>query len=729
MSKKRLVIISNRLPVSVEIKDEIQYHQSMGGLATGLSSFYQNYNCVWVGWSGLTDEEVNPEQRKEITRQLKQEYQCHPLFLPEKHLNNYYYGFCNESIWPLFHYFNQYAIFKKEYWESYYQVNKFFSEKLTKILDTGDILWIHDYHLFLLPGMIRKKFPDLAIGYFLHIPFPSFEIFRLLPWRKELLEGVICSDLIGFHTYDYVRHFLSSVRRILGYEHTLGKLKVKNHVALVDIFPMGIEYSKFATAVRKKEIKKEIKKIKDNLPKKKIILSIDRMDYTKGIEQRLKSYEIFLEKFPKYHQQVTLILVAVPSRTEVEQYQELKKVIEVLVAEINGKYGGISWTPIIFIYRAFLFEELAALYNIADVCLVTPIRDGMNLIAKEYIASKGNQPGVLILSEMAGAVEEMGEVLVINPNDFDQIAQAIDQALSMPEQEQKERNAVVRDRLKRYDIIKWATDFIDSLFLIKKYQNDLKEKKLSRKYQKKIIEEYIKSQNSLFLLDYDGTLREFHKKPSKAVPSEKLLKILNDLSEKSRVVIISGRNAKTLDQWFKSVRNLDLIAEHGVWIKKSGCSWETVEPLSPEWKDQIKPVLEYFVDRTPGSFIEEKDYSLVWHFRGIDPALATVRSNELKETLFCMIGNLDIGILEGNKVIEIKNSGINKGRGALYFINEQDWDFIFAAGDDVTDEDIFQVLPENAWSIKVGSGFSNAKYTLNSVEEVVVLLEKMGGKN
>lgn len=727
MSKKRLVIVSNRLPVSVEIKEKIVYHQSMGGLASGLSSFYKDYNCLWLGWSGLTAQKVNQEQRKEITNQLEQKYQCHPLFLPEKHLNNYYYGFCNESIWPLFHYFNQYAIFKQEYWESYYQVNEIFARELIKILNDDHILWIHDYHLFLLPGMIRKKYPDLPIGYFLHIPFPSFEIFRLLPWRKEILEGLLCSDLIGFHTYDYVRHFLSSVRRILGYEHTLGKLKVKNHVALVDIFPMGIEYDKFSQASRKKEVRKEIKKIRENLPKKKIILSIDRMDYTKGIEQRLKSYEKFLEKYPKYHQKVTLILVAVPSRTEVEQYQELKRKIEILVAEINGNYGGISWTPIVFIYRAFPFQELAALYNIADVCLVTPIRDGMNLIAKEYIATKANQPGVLILSEMAGAVEEMGEVLVINPNDFDQIAQAIDQALSIPEQEQKEINKVISDRLKRYDIIKWATDFIDSLFQIKNYQNDLKERKLSVKYQKKLVDHFKTSQNALLLLDYDGTLRDFHKKPSKALPSEKLINILNRLTSVSRVVIISGRDSQTLDKWFKAVNNLDLVAEHGVWIKKAGKSWSTVEPLSSKWKEQIKPVLEHYVDRTPGSFIEEKDYSLVWHYRRIDPALATVRSNELKEALFCLIRNLDVGILEGNKVIEIKNSGINKGRGARSFINEQDWDFIFAAGDDITDEDIFQMLPASSWSVKVGSGFSNAKYTLNSVEEVVNLLEKMGG--
>lgn len=727
MSKQKLIIVSNRLPVSVEIDKKIEYHQSMGGLATGLSSFYQSYDCVWLGWSGLTEEEVNPEQKNKITQQLKLKYNCYPLFLPEKHLNNYYFGFCNEIIWPLFHYFNQYAIFKPEYWESYYQVNKIFSQELNKILTSDQILWIHDYHLFLLPGMVRKNFPDLPIGYFLHIPFPSFEIFRSLPWRKEILEGVLSSDLIGFHTYDYVRHFLSSVRRILGYEHTLGKLKIKNHIAQVDIFPMGIEYKKFSQAPKKSEIKREIEKIRENLPHKKIILSIDRMDYTKGIEQRLKSFEIFLEKFPQYHQQVTLILVAVPSRSEVEQYQELKREIEILVGEINGNYGGISWTPIVFIYRAFPYNELAALYNIADVCLVTPIRDGMNLIAKEYIAAKGNQPGVLILSEMAGAVEEMGEALVINPNDFDQIAQAIDQALSMPEEEQKERNAVISNRLKRYDIIKWANDFIDSLFQIKKYQNDLKEKKLSLKYQKQLVRDFKNSKSALLLLDYDGTLTEFHKKPSKAIPSKKLLKILNHLSKISSVVIISGRDTKTLDEWFKTINNLGLVAEHGVWIKKAGEDWSTVDQLSSEWKDQIKPVLEYYVDRTPGSFIEEKDFSLVWHYRGIDPALATVRSNELKEALFCMIRNLDIGILEGNKVIEIKNSGINKGRGALYFINERDWDFIFAVGDDITDEDIFQMLPENGWSVKVGSGFSNAKYTLNSVEEVVNLLETMGG--
>jgi trehalose 6-phosphate synthase/phosphatase len=578
----------------------------------------------------------------------------------------------------------------------------------------------------LLPKMIRKKLPDARIGFFLHIPFPPFEIFHLLPWRKEILEGLLEADLVGFHTYDYVRNFLDSCRRLLGYEHTVGHISAGNRLMNVDTFPMGIDYEKFAIAMDNPEVQKEIQRIRKRVGDRKVILSIDRLDYTKGIINRLEAFDHFLDKNPKYKEKVTLIHVAVPSRAKVEHYRILKKQMDELVGKIDGKHGRIGWIPVWYLYQFLPFRTMVALYNLADVGLVTPLKDGMNLIAKEFIASKTDGRGVLILSEMAGAGKELGEAIIVNPNNKEEIASALKEALSMSEEEQQERNQVMQKRIKHYDVKRWATDFMESLSQIKELQEELSAKKLTYKIKKELIGESHKCKKRLFFLDYDGTLSPFAEKPELAKPDKELPALLKSLSKdkKNEVVIISGRNKESLETWFEGL-DVGLIAEHGAWIKEKGGDWETLEPLIDDWKEEIKPVLELYVDRTPGSFIEEKDYSLVWHYRKVDPALASARARELKDALLHLTANLNLGVLEGNRVIEIKNIGINKGQVALRWIPKEDWDFILAIGDDWTDEDVFHVLPESAYSIKVGSFPSRAKFNVDSIKDVRSLLHDL----
>ena len=581
----------------------------------------------------------------------------------------------------------------------------------------------------LLPELIRAKLPDAKIGFFLHIPFPSFEIFRLLPWRSEILDGLLGADLIGFHTYSYVKHFLESVRRILGYEHTYGEITLSNRIVKVDTFPMGIDYEKFANAASDSKVQREIDKIRKNLGDRKIILSIDRLDYTKSIPQRLEAFDLFLDKYPEFKAKITFIVVAVPSRTKVEHYRLLKKQVDELIGKINGKYGTLGWTPIWYIYRSLPFHTLAALYSIADIALITPYRDGMNLIAKEFIASKADSKGVLILSEMAGAAEELGEALIVNPNNREAIAEALREALLMTDEEQIERNKVIQQRLQRYSVKRWAMDFVDSLMQVKKLQQDLSTKRLTDEIKIKLLDDYSKSKARLILLDYDGTLVHFAEKPEKAKPAEELLKLLTSLAHnvKNEIVIISGRNRETLDKWFGHL-DIGLVAEHGAWIKERSKEWETIEPLENDWKTEILPVLEVYVDRTPGSFIEEKEFSLVWHYRNCDAELAAVRAKELKDVLLNLTANLDIGVIEGNKVIEIKNINVNKGRAVLEWISKKQWDFVLAIGDDLTDEDIFAVLPDTAYSIKVGLGSSRAKFYMESVDKVRALLKSISLK-
>ncbi|HCX72552.1 MAG TPA: bifunctional alpha,alpha-trehalose-phosphate synthase (UDP-forming)/trehalose-phosphatase, partial [Candidatus Cloacimonas sp.] len=373
-------------------------------------------------------------------------------------------------MWPLCHYFTQFVTHDLENWQIYKKVNQKFAEKVAAIAKEDDIVWVHDYHLMLLPKMLRQKLKNIRIGYFHHIPFPSYEIFRLLPSRKQILEGLLGADLIGFHTYDYLRHFLSSVQRLLGYNSNLGKIELNERLVKVDSFPMGIDFVKFSQAAENSEVQNKIKTLKNKLEGHQVVLSIDRMDYTKGILQRLQAYSNFLRKYPQYTGKLKFIVVTVPSREEVEQYHQLKNSIERLVSEINGEFGILGWMPIWYLHKAFDFKDLVALYNVSDIYVVTPLRDGMNLMAKEYLAARNDKKGLLILSEMAGAANELGETIIVNPNNIEELVEAIREAVSAPDEEKIRRNEIMRERLARYDVQRWAEDFVQKLLKMKELQ-------------------------------------------------------------------------------------------------------------------------------------------------------------------------------------------------------------------------------------------------------------------
>ncbi len=714
---KRMVIVSNRLHLNVIKKGKkLVFQRSAGGLATGLASFYKHYHTFWIGWPGVVNEGLKGIDKTQIIERLKAE-RSYPIFLSQKDVDLYYHGFANKTIWPLFHYFPSYTQYNQQFWDGYKNVNQKFCEEIITQIKPQDVVWVHDYHLMLLPRLIRKRMPEATIGFFLHIPFPSYELFRLLPWREEILKGLMGADLIGFHNYDYALNFLNSIRRLLGYEHTIGQIEVNNRIIKVDAFPMGINYEKFAKAFQISKVAKEIARVKEKIGQRKILLSIDRLDYTKGIPQRLEAFEAFLEKYPRFKGKVSLILVVVPSRTKVEYYASLKRQIDEMVGRINGKYSTIGWTPIWYLYRLLPFEQLTALYNVSDVAVITPLRDGMNLIAKEFIASKENKPGMLILSEMAGAVKELGESIVVNPNNKTAFVEAIKTALEMKEEDQILINSSMQSRLKRYNVERWARDFMEKLSQIKSVQHNLNKKMLDQKSQDVIKQHYMRATSSLFFLDYDGTLIPFASTPQEALPDERLLSLLSELSQRAELVIISGRDKDSLEKFFPDL-DVSFVAEHGVWIKERNKNWELIEPLQNEWKKEIRPILELYVDRTPGAFIEEKDFSLVWHYRKADPELAVVRARELKDALLHLTSNLNLGILEGNKVIEVKNVGINKGLAAVKWLSRKEWDFILAIGDDWTDEDLFNVLPQKAYSIKVGLTYSKARYNVPSYQQV-----------
>jgi len=566
---KRFLVISNRLPVSIRrTRKGLQVIQSPGGLATGLRTLQTMGDLHFIGWPGLTPD--NADEKEKIVSLLK-EQNCHPVFLSSTELEKFYYGFSNKTLWPLFHYFPSYCNYEEAEWLSYKRVNQKFLSVLLGLADSKDTFWVHDYHLMLFPSLLRQIFPNCAMGYFLHIPFPSSEVFRLLPWGKEILNGILGADLIGFHTFEYARHFMSSVLRLLGYEHELGWIQVGKQKVKVDNFPMGIDVKHIESLLEKPSFKREFQKRSAHLggKKRKIVLSIDRLDYTKGVPQRLESIEYFLSKFPNWHKKFILIMLCVPSRTKVKQYSLLKEEVDKLVGRINGRFGRPDWIPIHYMYRSLPFEKLLPLYSMADVALVTPLRDGMNLVAKEYIGAKPDNRGVLIVSETAGVAAELGEALVINVNNREDTAYALKKALEMKPEEQKSRNELMRSRLFEYDIFKWTKSFVDSIQEVKKVQAQKQQHRLNKEFSHRLLSKYEKGRNRLLLLDYDGTLTSFTKEPDQAKPDLRLKKLLHLLAKnpKNTLVIVSGRDKSTLEKWLGEIPG-GLIAEHGAWIKR-----------------------------------------------------------------------------------------------------------------------------------------------------------------
>jgi len=721
----RIIIVSNRLPTKVQrTAEDLHFQPSEGGLATGLGSIYRADGNVWVGWPGLPVDD--PAEQAQVTEQLRADSMA-PVFLTEAEIHDYYEGFSNSTLWPTFHYFTQFATYDEAHWQAYVAANEKFCEAVLAEAGPDDTIWVHDYQLLLLPALLRRARPQATIGFFLHIPFPSYELIRVLPWGAQLLEGMLGADLVGFHTYGYMRHFLSAASHLLGCSNQNGQLEYGARTVLVDAFPMGIDYQRYADAAVSAEALAHERTYREALHDTRVILSIDRLDYTKGIAQRLLAFEQLLVRHPEWHARVSLLMVVVPSRDQVAQYAALKEEIDELVGRINAQYRTISWNPVHYFYRSFPFEELVALYRLADVALVTPVRDGMNLVAKEFIASKADQRGVLVLSERAGAARELSDALLINPTDLNQVVETLHEALLMPDDEQHTRMASLQALVQQYDVFAWTRLFMDRLAYSKIKQLTLSTDQLNDEAQAELLHDYQAAPRRLLLLDYDGTLVGFQRTPQRAQPDAELLQLLQRLAEdpRNQVVVISGRDKGTLEKWLGHLP-LQFVAEHGVWLRRAGEDWTLFQELRADWKADMKPLLELYVRRTAGSFIEEKDFSLVWHYRRVDADLGAMRARELMTHLTFMTGNSDLQVLEGNKVLEIKTAGINKGTAAARWLGPDALGFILAIGDDRTDEDTFAAMPEGAYTVKVGvAPRSHARYSVNSPADVRRLLQRL----
>ncbi|MEJ5993124.1 bifunctional alpha,alpha-trehalose-phosphate synthase (UDP-forming)/trehalose-phosphatase [Pedobacter sp. Du54] len=731
---KRLIVISNRLPLTIETTDHgFHTRPSSGGLISAVDAYLNTggkdifSEKIWLGMPGCSEEVWDGLDLADKSSA----YQYLPVFIDEQTYDQYYNGFSNSIVWPLFHYFPSFADYNVSFFEAYIKANEQFCNVLAAELKPGDVLWIHDYHLLPLAGMLRKQFPELTIGLFLHIPFPSFELFRVIPkkWQKEILNGMLGADLIGFHTADYVLHFLKTVETTMNVERDRQYLEWENRRIKVDAFPISVDFELFNNALASEEVQLLRKNYLEIKGEKKMLFSVDRLDYTKGIYNRLEAYEKFILDNPHYNGSVVFVLVLVPSRDTIAKYSEKKKIIDEYIGNINSTLGDIGWQPIIYQYGHLEFNELLALYTTCDLALITPLRDGMNLVAKEFVASRSDLRGVLVLSEMAGAAAELSESLLINPNDRDEIAETIKKGLEMEEAEQQARLETMRKRIKRYDVKAWAVDYFTELEMVKSQQLKFEVKFMDSFVKSQLLTSYANAKKRLMLIDYDGTLVPFSKEPNMAYPNKNLLSVLSQIRqlENTELNIISGRDSETLEQWLGAL-NIGLIAEHGAKTREYNGDWKSEVTNKPEgWKDKVHEIMEHYVGKCPNSFIEIKEFSLAWHYRKADAFLSSTKAAELYEELLKYTLHLPLDVINGNKVIEVRNKGVNKGKAVELKLARSDYDFILCIGDDKTDEDMFSVLGNNpsAYTIKVGHQASFAKYNLHTPYLVVELLQSI----
>ena len=724
MSHNRLLIVSNRLPIAVSTADDaVRLTVTPGGLGTGLRSYHEAAGGLWIGWPGDITR-LSSDQRRDLDGQLG-ERRIVPVHLSKDHIERYYHGFANRVLWPVFHYLIDRVPVDAAGWDAYRQANEAFADVVTREYRHGDSIWIHDYHLMLVPALLRARLPSARIGFFLHIPFPSSEVFRVLPWRHEILTGLLGADLVGFHTFGYLRHFLASLLHVDGIEAQIDCVRVGSRTVKLGVFPMGIDADDWSTLSQSEGVGAALQKVREAAGDRRIILGVDRLDYTKGIPRRLHAVERLLRRYPDLHDRIRYIQVAVPSRGGVDSYQRFKREVEESVGRTNGECGTLNFTPVHYIHRTVTQTELAALFRAADVMLVTPLRDGMNLVAKEFIASRVDDDGVLVLSEFAGAAAELDGALTVNPYDVDAVASNLYRALSMLRPERSERMRRLRRRVCEHDVHAWARTFLGQLDTASSLPSRPETVRRQGASLLALLTKERRDHGLHLVLDYDGTLVPFARAPKLAVPDQELLSLLGELAtaEGIRLEIVSGRPRETLERWFGTLP-LALCAEHGFWSRPSPQdSWHAAAEIPTGALRKIETIFDQFMKHTPGALVEMKSASIAWHYRGAGREFGRRQAHELRMLLGDALSNQPFEVLEGNKVIEVRLRGISKALVANRLQTDATSNhLVVAIGDDRTDEDLFRALPASSITIAVGNRAAGTRFRVDDFRAVRHLL-------
>jgi trehalose 6-phosphate synthase/phosphatase len=630
-------------------------------------------------------------------------------------------------LWPLFHYLIDRMPVEAAGWDAYREVNEAFARVVAREYRPDDTIWIHDYQLMLLPALVRERLPDARIGFFLHIPFPSSEVFRILPWRRQILKGLLGADLIGFHTFAYMRHFMTSLLHVEGVEADIDRVRTGDRAVKLGVFPMGVDAPAFAALAADPDVRTRVEAIRRDAGGRRIVLGIDRLDYTKGIPRRLEAIERLLEREPGLRDDMRYIQVAVPSRGEMDSYQRFRRQVEERVGHINGAYGTLRSLPVHYVHQSVSQRDLVALYCAADVMLVTPLRDGMNLVAKEFVASRIDDDGVLVLSEFAGAAAELSGPIVVNPYDVEGVADGLHRALAMPLEERRARMRGMRRRVAEHDVRAWTHSFVEQLGVLRPFAPHAAAEPPPPALATALSDAQ-RGMKLRLLLDYDGTLVPLARSPELAAPDDELLELLARLAASPGIQldIVSGRPHATLEQWFGDLP-VSLWAEHGFWYRpRPGACWEAAVAMAPDWMERIRPILEQFAASTPGSQVEVKSASVAWHYRGAPREFGARQAHELRMLLGDVLSNQPLEVLEGKKVIEIRLRGVSKSVVAKRIEAEIGPEtLIVAIGDDRTDEELFRALPPASLTVAIDRPWTSAAYRLDDHRAVRRVLRSL----
>lgn len=679
--RQRLLVVANRLPVSAVRRGEESWSLeiSAGGLVSALLGV-KEFEARWIGWAGVNVPDEAGQ--KSLTRALA-EKRCIPVFLDEEIVHQYYNGYCNNILWPLFHYLGlpqedrlaTTRSFQSQF-DAYKKANKMFADVVNEHYEEGDVVWCHDYHLMFLPKCLKEYNSKMKVGWFLHTPFPSSEIHRTLPSRLELLNAVLAADLVGFHTYDYARHFVSACTRILGLEGTPEGVEDHGRLTRVAAFPIGIDSDRFIRALEVPQVQEHMKELKERFSGRKVMLGVDRLDMIKGIPQKILAFEKFLEENPYWRDKVVLLQIAVPTRTDVPEYQKLTSQVHEIVGRINGRFGTLTAVPIHHLDRSLDFHKLCALYAVTDVALVTSLRDGMNLVSYEFVACQDSKKGVLILSEFAGAAQSLGAgAILVNPWNITEVATAIGQALEMSAEEREKRHRHNFTHVTTHTAQEWAETFVSEL-------NDtvIEAQQRIRKVPPPLnindaMRHYLQSNNRLLILGFNSTLTEpvetsgrrggdqikemeLKLHPELKIPLAELCR-----DPKTTIVVLSGSDRSVLDDNFVEY-NMWLAAENGMFLRSTKGEWMTTMPehLNMDWVDSVKHVFEYFTERTPRSHFELRETSLVWNYKYADVEFGRLQARDLLQHLWTgPISNASLDVVQGSRSVEVRAVGVTKG--------------------------------------------------------------------
>ena len=713
---RRTIIVSNRLPVYARSRGRrVLLERSGGGLVTGLEELRATNDALWFGTlGGIESERLNDENHKAL-----ENLGLRWIDVPPDLYEAYYDGFSNSAIWPLFHYTPDRSDFRRSDWEAFVKVNELFAEAVLSEVREGDRVWVHDYHLLLLPELLRSQMSQLPIGLFLHTPFPTADVFRILPWRDKLLRGMLGADLIGFHTLEYTRHFSESLSRVLGLDSQIDNAQLGAREVRFGAFPMGINTEELHREAHSAEVTTHGNQLREHFRGRTILLGIDRLDYTKGVPERLEAFATLLERNPKLVGKLTLIQVASPTRLRVKEYRKLKSRVDSLVGSINGRFGSAGYVPIYYLFQHLEKPYLLALYRLADVLLVTPTRDRLNLVCKEYVAAKGSRRGVVVLSEFAGAAAEFGGAILVNPWSQDSLVEGMEQALQMSPRRATKMMRDLYTRLRHRDNKTWTTHFLTTLDRVSESNQDRAAVTAGPPNMGDVLDRVGAARRVFVLMDYDGTLVPLASKPEHAEPTKSLCDMLESMVrvEKLCVAIVSGRNRAFLEGFVP--RQMHLVSEHGASIRRPGDEDHEILLDAAGWNElrmSVEPVILDFEARIPGSMVERKEFGLVWHYRLADQPVARQQALVLTHILGELLQSTPLTVTQARKAVEVRYLGISKQETSKRILREEGFesgkDLLITLGDDRTDEGLFALEPSDNISINLGRFQTNSTYRM-----------------